>query len=347
MNSGALAPRRSLSGRVLQLAKRWFLLPLLRLLSPAFVGFIWRTPTALKAPPRPGDTCSVALLSHGLGGHRGVHVAHALDLVRRGFIVAAVEHGDGTAVQTSAPGGRWRRYQGCGPPGQRWTRVETRLRELAAVADVLAALQAREAPPHQPELLGGDLALLRQLLPPSAPLSFVVVGHSFGGATALEFARRDARVRAAVAHDPWLPALAGAGSPAAAAAAAGEPWPRPCAVLVTLCAPWLREGTHDPAAMAVTFAAIRAAHGVAVIAGLSDPCNHYTVLDVPLMAPSGRAAVQQTQCRVFHAASSFLSDAEGLLGAARRPDSDADVHRKAGVDVAGWLGEELYLRVTE
>ena len=312
LDSGKLRSPRSLSSR-LRLAVT---LAVARLAAPLarFLGL--SIPAAPYAQPEPAPPL-VVLVSHGLGGHRNVHAAHVLALVQRGFTVVACEHGDGTAVLTPRHSG-WLYYMGCGPPGKRHPRIPIRMAELSALADVLQALHAGEQQlPHSARLLRGDNALLLNLFQPKGELRITAMGHSFGGATVLALARTDARIRSAVAHDPWLPALAGA--PPSVAVTAD--WSRSCAVMITICDTWLKNGNHDPVHLEACNRYVRAAGGAAVVLGLADPSNHQTVTDVPLLAPSGRrnAKVLDMHRRIFDAAAAFLLEELGR-GLAKREE---------------------------
>ena len=261
------------------------------------VPAIWHARPALDGTPR------VVLLSHGLGGTRAVYSSHALALAAQGFLVVAAEHSDGTASLTCTyeEGGvrSYRSYEGCGRKGERHPRVEHRCGELSALADFVCALAAGEALPHAPLLLYGGQALLGQLSGRVDVKELSVVGHSFGGATALALARRDARVATCVAHDPWLPALTGA--PEALSLTARGPWPHPSSVLITLCESWMADGTHLPEDLRAALGAIRAGGGVAACAGLRG-FNHHMISDASLaMKPGKRVSVLEAQKPVFAA----------------------------------------------
>ena len=139
------------------------------------------------------------------------------DLASEGFVVAAVEHREGSACHSTfrLPGlvtdiphrvvrAGENEYEA------RHGQVVERAAEVSRVLDLLYALNA-----------GGEAAFnalenaldteagfrLEDLLPPgSLDLSHgaYMMGHSFGGATALLAAARDARFRAVVSLDPWM-----------------------------------------------------------------------------------------------------------------------------------------------
>lgn len=300
-----------------------------------------RIPAFWLAPAASGERLPAVLLSHGLGGNRCAYAAHACALAASGRVVVALEHRDGTASLTRRDGA-WLPYAGCGPPGERHSRVALRLEELRAVADVLVALAEGRASPHSARLLGGPQLLVG--LAARLDSHLIALGHSFGGATALAFARLDSRCVACVAHDPWLgPALAGA---PAQLWAAQQPWPRPCAVLVTLCEPWLREGTHGVAALAATCQAVRAGGGLVTCAGLALPTSHKSVSDVVLLAPATAAAVAaQTHSRVFALIDDWLACSVALLRDCASSRS-LQAHEAALAMAARCLGSGLFMEVS-
>jgi hypothetical protein len=149
---------------------------------------------------------------------------------------------------------------------------------MSLVADVLTAL-ASSTPtlPHHatvvwpsapPSPLGAPSpCFLSQFRGRIDARALVAAGHSFGGATAIAFARADARIAAAVTHDPWLHAC----SPSDTAAA---PWPHTPALLAVLCEPWAMSGAHDDAALRRVCAGLRAAGGTAAVTALRGSSHH-------------------------------------------------------------------------
>lgn len=71
----------------------WFVVVILQ--GDVYIPALW------QAPLLEGDeTFPVIVLSHGIGGNRTTYSAYCCELASRGFIVAAVEHRDGTASMT-------------------------------------------------------------------------------------------------------------------------------------------------------------------------------------------------------------------------------------------------------
>ena len=259
------------------------------------------------APGAPAaDALTSLVLSHGLGGTRGAYAFHACALASSGRLVAAMEHGDATACLARIPphaGGRhkgaWLLYGGCGSGAERWAKVARRCSEMTLVLDLLCALaEAKPSKPlpHSPHVTwpqpppppplgspapasGGDAsaAFLEQFRGRVDTDALVAAGHSFGGGTAIAFARSDSRVAACLVNDPWMPAC----SPADTAA---TPWQHPVALLALLCDDWTQSKLHDEAALARVRDAVRAGGGVAALAG-QRKTNHFSFSDVTFVIP--------------------------------------------------------------
>jgi len=260
---------------------------------------LFRLPACPGAPLAPAEASAQAalpcvLLSHGLGGTRTAYASYACALASSGRCVAALEHGDGTACLARVPPpageprhrGAWLLYAGCGSGAARWAKVARRCAELTLVLDLLCALAEPAAPlPHAPRVMwplplargGPSLAFLEQFRGRVDTDALVAAGHSFGGASAICLARRDCRVSAVVAHDPWLHACAPENT-------AATPWRRPVALLTVLSDDWSVSKLHDDAALARVRDAVRSAGGVAALAGQRGT-NHFAMTDVVFVIP--------------------------------------------------------------
>ncbi|ETV76783.1 hypothetical protein, variant [Aphanomyces astaci] len=146
----------------------------------------------------------VLVFSHGMGGSLEMYSSITQYVASEGFVVVAVNHDDGSAsVSRNADGSTYMYYQR--PPQSalddwagegyfvRNNQVHTRVHHIQTVLDALADLQNDDVD----GLLYHQLDLDR----------IVAAGHSFGGATALSAAKRDARIKAVVGLDMWMEPL--------------------------------------------------------------------------------------------------------------------------------------------
>ena len=115
---------------------------------------------------------------------------------------------------------------------------------------------------------------------------------------------------------------------------------------MTLCEPWLREGTHGVAALADACRAVRDGGGVVTCAGLKLPSNHQSVSDVVLLAPTTMAAgAAQTHARIFALIDDWLTSGASLLHDCAGGRS-REAHEAALAMATRWLGSELYTEVS-
>ncbi len=131
------------------------------------------------AAPRAG-AAPLLVFSHGWGGHRRQSTFLCTHLASHGFIVAAVDHLGNTLLDLMQRGSARDRRQ----PIAGGTLLTDRPADVAVVIDRLLAGESGDVGAHiDPERLG-------------------VLGHSYGGWTALVAAGRDPRVGAVVALAP-------------------------------------------------------------------------------------------------------------------------------------------------
>lgn len=143
------------------------------------------------------------LFSHGLGGIRTTYSSVCCELASHGYILAAVEHRDGSAAMSRDAFGRTIEYQRPTPNNEfnfRNAQLSVRIDELEAVRLLVleghsARLVAHEA--HVLEALRGGL----QESP--ARENVVAMGHSMGAATALFYASKHP-VSTVIGLDPWM-----------------------------------------------------------------------------------------------------------------------------------------------
>jgi len=174
-----------------------------------------RLPVAgVALPPSPGPHLPV-IFSHGLGGTRHAYSALCAGLAGRGFVVLSLEHADATAAVAKLAGDRgWLPYASWAGDAGTFARSAYRQVELDTAARLLEALASPGGsaslpglcledlggrPSPLPSLLSGTLARAPHIRP-------AVVGHSFGGAAAVQ-AAATGKWSAAVAVDPWYGAL--------------------------------------------------------------------------------------------------------------------------------------------
>lgn len=173
---------------------------------------------AAPAPPPPGSRgWPLALFSHGLGGSLAAYTLLCMDAASYGRVVVAVEHHDGSAVVAFKGAAReeipYRRYDAAAD-GTEWAfrngMLETRLDDLDAALGALRAAAAPAGAPLEPLTAASPTALEQAAVAWTSALDFddvQVVGHSFGGATAVGWALRHGGapwLRRVLALDAWL-----------------------------------------------------------------------------------------------------------------------------------------------
>ncbi|KAJ2997825.1 Platelet-activating factor acetylhydrolase [Globomyces sp. JEL0801] len=175
----------------------------------------------------------IAVFSHGLAGMRTTYSTLCGNLASRGFIVIALEHGDGSGCATSRDGkSTIIPYQHFIPspdvmmPGEtereyglrfRGSQLRTRANAVFEALDTLQHLNAGNLDfilPHDNETRLADYKNL--LLSFKSRLDFenkLMIGHSFGGATSVTVLDESVNKKAphtfkcAVVMDPWMHAV--------------------------------------------------------------------------------------------------------------------------------------------
>jgi len=212
-----------------------------RLLATAFSIFTYCTaylvdtiPASIDAPPcvfGADDTSPnripVAVFSHGMAGSRNMHAALCTSLASQGFLVAALEHRDGTASCAALMkddgkdgGGAGGCFAGGDALGIQyqpfvhhqphmhtddvwaWRRKQlaTRTAEFNTAIDaLLAAADGRGAPRNIFPSSRFDASTLNGAVDVSR---LVGIGHSFGGSTVVAATATNKRIRRAVLLDP-------------------------------------------------------------------------------------------------------------------------------------------------
>ncbi|XP_035969347.2 platelet-activating factor acetylhydrolase isoform X4 [Halichoerus grypus] len=192
------------------------------------------TPADWNSPLRTGEKYPLIVFSHGLGAFRTIYSAICIDLASYGFIVAAVEHRDGSASatyyfkdQSAAEIGNksWlylqslkseeeemplRNEQGCLEDEVRESTlaftcgpdftVQKRAKECSQALDLILDID-RGRPVKNVLDLEFDLEQLKDSIDRN---KIAVIGHSFGGATVIQTLSEDQRFRCGIALDAWM-----------------------------------------------------------------------------------------------------------------------------------------------
>ncbi|XP_048203618.1 platelet-activating factor acetylhydrolase isoform X2 [Perognathus longimembris pacificus] len=165
-----------------------------------------------NAPLRTGEKYPLIVFSHGLGAFRTIYAAIGVDLASHGFIVAAVEHRDGSASATyyfedqpAAELGNktWLYFKTMTwEEGKtlRKKQVQQRAQECSRALSLL--LDMDQGKPVKNELgLDFDVGQLKDSIDRN---KIAAIGHSFGGATIIQTLSEDHRFRCGIALDPWM-----------------------------------------------------------------------------------------------------------------------------------------------
>jgi len=156
-----------------------------------------------------GSRFPLVIFSHGMGCNRYAYSKVCYDLCSEGFIVASVEHRDGSAchsryiidgITTEIPHGFVEETDH--EYSYRNKQVHQRAKEVSMAADLMFSLNAGILPKNVIDNESGyDLSgLIGKIDTEDSYLT----GHSFGGATALFTASKDDRFKGIVSIDPWM-----------------------------------------------------------------------------------------------------------------------------------------------
>ncbi|XP_058162816.1 platelet-activating factor acetylhydrolase isoform X2 [Dasypus novemcinctus] len=184
------------------IGKNWVIDKLLGLLFGSMT-----TPAKWDSPLRTGEKYPLIVFSHGLGAFRTIYSAIGIDLASHGFIVAAVEHRDGSAAATyyfkdqSAVeiGNKTWLYIKQEAPDRNF-QVQKRAKECSQALTLI--LDIDHGKPAKNVL---DLKFdVKQLKDSIDRNKIAIIGHSFGGATVIQALSEDQRFRCGIALDAWM-----------------------------------------------------------------------------------------------------------------------------------------------
>ncbi|XP_032196069.1 platelet-activating factor acetylhydrolase isoform X1 [Mustela erminea] len=174
------------------------------------------TPADWNSPLRTGEKYPLIVFSHGLGAFRTIYSAIGIDLASHGFIVAAVEHRDGSASatyyfqdQSAAEIGNksWLYLQSLKTEEEemsvRSEQVQKRAKECSQALDLILDID-RGRPVKNVLDLEFDVEQLKDSIDRD---KIAVIGHSFGGATVVQTLSEDQRFRCGIALDAWMAPL--------------------------------------------------------------------------------------------------------------------------------------------
>jgi len=166
-------------------------------------------PILRNAPISTEKQWPVLVFSHGLGCSRFAYSRICTDLASHGFLVAAVEHRDGSSclsfvmqegerrfIQHRRVGEEEHEYQI--RHSQLQQRAEEAIRALDLVTSLAKGDRVKNVLPNSCEF---DLSMFQTRLDLSSP---VLAGHSFGGATTLLGLSKDQRFKQGLVLDGWL-----------------------------------------------------------------------------------------------------------------------------------------------
>lgn len=153
------------------------------------------------------------VFSHGLGGNRLIYSTYCCELASQGCLVACVEHRDKSASATyivkETEGDdnmteEWIKFHRLQPSYNEFefrnSQVHKRAAECINAHNILEKIHLGDCPKN----LLNDNSILQQLKGRLDLNKVAIVGHSFGGATAVMSLAKDKRFRCGVALDIWM-----------------------------------------------------------------------------------------------------------------------------------------------
>ncbi|XP_066561619.1 platelet-activating factor acetylhydrolase isoform X2 [Amia ocellicauda] len=177
-------------------------------------------PVAWNAPFKPSGKYPVIIFSHGLGAFRSLYSGICTEIASQGFIVAAVEHRDGSSSATyyykdksstenssssvSNLEETWLYYRALQPTEPEFQlrnkQVQQRANECIKALNLLTDINTGSSVnnvlrlPFDWSKLKGSMDLCKT----------AVMGHSFGGATVIESLSKEPKFKCGIALDAWM-----------------------------------------------------------------------------------------------------------------------------------------------
>ena len=170
------------------------------------------------APPLKDGNRSASplvIFSHGLGGIRTTYSTMCCELASQGYYIAAIEHRDGSASMTLLPGKQIRVYEMIekNSPGEfekRQRQLRYRTEEVQLLYQFLKNhFNLNESEECRLIVRDSSREILDSLRGKFKIDNLAIMGHSFGAATAMNFALENPHLPgiSIIALDPWLFAL--------------------------------------------------------------------------------------------------------------------------------------------
>ena len=156
-------------------------------------------PVSLDAPPITDKRMPLVVFSHGLAGTKNMYSALCSALASQGYLVAAVEHRDGSASYTRiVKNGVVKHKPYVHTDGNFAWRLEQVGKRAAELEIVVQALTGSTQPRN-----GGSKFDISQLSGAINATNLTAIGHSFGGTTVLASLARENKIKNVVLLDPW------------------------------------------------------------------------------------------------------------------------------------------------
>lgn len=187
--------------------------------TPSFIGNIlnflyglMKIPANWNSPLKTGEKYPLIVFSHGLGAFRTIYSAIGIDLASYGFIVAAVEHRDGSASATyyfedqaaaEMKNSSWFYLKTVKPEEAERVRKEQVQQRAKECSQALNAILDIEHGRPKENVLGLQFDV-KQLKGAIDTDRIAVIGHSFGGATVIQALSEDQRFKCGIALDAWM-----------------------------------------------------------------------------------------------------------------------------------------------
>ncbi|KAK7815571.1 hypothetical protein U0070_005683 [Myodes glareolus] len=171
-----------------------------------------KTPASWNSPLRTGEKYPLIVFSHGLGGFRTIYSAIGIGLASYGFIVAAVEHRDGSASATyyfddqmaaKTDNKSWLYLKMLKQEEEERVRKEQVRQRAKECSQALSAILDIAYGNPKENILDSDFDL-EKLKGAIDGDKIAVIGHSFGGATVIQTLSEDQRFKCGIALDPWM-----------------------------------------------------------------------------------------------------------------------------------------------